>query len=199
VNPINARRPSHAVANQNRVNQGRKALLQENVARLKEINSIHLNEAIDHPEELDAFFESWVDEVVQVAVDELFQECQRTGRGDVFRVLYGRVCEQMPMQDIAKCLRISPDTAHNHFKLSRKLLDGFLRQAVQRRVIKYAVPQNAKAEFEAEWQALSESLIRRGGLDASLERSINSEEAQELKRREHRSVTTIIAQLQQPG
>ncbi len=187
------------LANQARIKQGRTENLRKNIGLLKGMESIHLEEAAENAEELDAFFESWVDEVVQDAVDELFQECQKSGRGDVFRVLYGRICEQMPMQDIAQCLRISPDAAQNHFKLGRQLLDQFLRNSVQTRVHRYASPLHAKAEFEAEWQALSESLMRRGGLEASLQRSANQDEARELKRREHRSVTTIIAHLPQSG
>lgn len=187
------------LANKTRIQQGRKELLQKNLSWIKEMEGIHLNDAVDRPEELDAFFESWVDEVVQEAVDELFQECQKTGRGDVFRVLYGRICEQMPMHEVARCLRISPDTAQNHFKLARKLLDRFLRREVERRVSKYAAPQQVQAEFEAEWRALSESLIRRGGLEASLQQFADSQESRELKRREQRSVTTIIACLHPPG
>jgi hypothetical protein len=63
----------------------------------------------------------------------------------------------------------------------------------------YAAPQNAGAEFEAEWQALCASLIRRGGLEAALERVTDSAESRELKRREQRSIDMIVASLHRPG
>ena len=183
------------LANQARVNEGRKENLKKNIGRLNRMEGIHLDEATEHSEELDAFFEVWVDEIVQDAVDALFEECQRSGRGNVFRVLYGRICEQMTMPEIAQCLQISQDSAQSHFKLARGQLDKYLRDAVETRVSRYSSPVTAKAEFEAEWQALKESLIRRGGLEASLQRSADQAHLGELKRREYRSVTTIIGQL----
>jgi hypothetical protein len=93
----------------------------------------------------------------------------------------------------------SRDTAPNHFKLARKLLDRFLRQDVERLLNKYSTSQDVQAEFEAEWRALSESLIRRGGLEAALQQFADSQESWELKRRERRFVTMIIASLRQPG
>lgn len=183
------------LSNQSRVNRRRQELLKENVAALKKMDGIYIDEAVECREVTDAFFETWVDEVVQEAVDALFLQCQSFGQADVFRVLHGRVCEQLSVQEIAQCLNISPDTAHRYFKQGRKQLDESLRQSVQSRVEKYAAPQDVKSEFEAEWQALSESLMRRGGLESALQQSNAGDEKSELKLREQRSISLILSQL----
>ena len=132
---------------------------------------------LDAPvEQIDAFYAGWVEDLVEQAVEMLLSECHRQGKGDYFRVLYGRLCDQLPMADVAELLGIKLTSAENYFKAARKRRSAILHELVQQHVARYAGPgqsdgQPDSQEFEAEWQQLGQYLSTHGGLEEAVRRA----------------------------
>src|SRR5262249_18863629 len=78
------------LANRARVQAGRERLLREQAGEGAFASSL------DAPaEQVDAFYAAWVEEILQQAVETLFATYHQSRKGDYFRVLYGRICEEM--------------------------------------------------------------------------------------------------------
>jgi AcrR family transcriptional regulator len=95
-------------------------------------------------------------------------ELHRAGKGDYFRVLYGRLCEQMTMPEIADALGIKVTSAENHYKAARKRLAAILEDLVRQHVARYAPDSDREEEFAAEWAQLGDYLTQHGGLDQAV-------------------------------
>ena len=74
------------------------------------------------PEDLAEFYSAWVDELLHDAVNRLLDDYHKSARGDCFRVLYGRICEQMANREIAQHLRLKLSTVENYYKDARDRL-----------------------------------------------------------------------------
>ena len=122
----------------------------------------------------DAFYLAWVDEVLRQTINHLMHQLHRDGKGDYFRVLYGRLCEELTIPQIANALDLETTTVENYFKAAKKTLAGELERRVRKHVIDYCGEDSAAEEFAAEWKRLGDHLHSRGGLERAVEKC-NSE------------------------
>jgi RNA polymerase sigma factor (sigma-70 family) len=151
----------HVLANRARVRAGRERLLRELPITVEE-------EA--PPEQVDAFYAAWAEELLQRAVDALLADYHREGRGDHFRVLYGRLCEGLTAAETAAALGLTVSQAENAYKHARARLAARLEELVRGHVRGYC-GEEADGEFVAEWAQLGEFLARHGGLEEAIRRA----------------------------
>ena len=131
----------HVLGNRARVQQGRRRLLKENAADLVARPDLPTIRALDAPQkQVDAFHAAWVEGILQQAVESLVSEYHRTGKGDYFRVLYGRVCEGLSMPQISEALGLATTSAENYYKAARKRLTAKLQEIVRHHVERYCAP-----------------------------------------------------------
>ena len=158
----------NVLANRYRVESGRQRLIEEHGGQLDRY--LEFGEAGSGPaRELDdAFYAAWADSMLQMAVDDLLTEYNESGRGDYFRVLYGRICEELTMPEVANALQISVATADNYFRHAKRRLGERLQEVIQRHV-QTAVPSSeATAEFKQEWERLGSYIEQHGGLEPAI-------------------------------
>ena len=121
--------------------------------------------------EREAFEELWVDEILARSLDSVQQRCLRDGKGDQFRVLYGRICEGMTHAEVADCLGVELTTVQAWYKRCRDQLAEALRAEVYSIVSQYSPVESYDDEFRKEWEELAERLRTNGGLEAAIRRS----------------------------
>src|SRR5262249_30454965 len=102
--------------------------------------------------------------------DRLLAEYNTAGKGDYFRVLYGRICDEMTMPEIAESLQLKLTTVENYFRSARERLGQKLEDLVRQHVGRYSPPHLVSQEFAAEWKRLGEWLSQSGGLEQTLRR-----------------------------
>src|SRR5262245_26625622 len=111
------------LANRFRVDAGRERVIREHGGKLDRYADLSDFDPADAPiEQLDAFYSAWVDGILQSTVESLLAEYDHSGRGDYFRVLYGRLCEELSMPEIAGLLQIKLTDAENYFRHARARL-----------------------------------------------------------------------------
>lgn len=145
---------------------------------------------------VDAFYVEWAEERLQSAIESLLREYHSSGRGDYFRVLYGRICEGMSAAEVAECLSLSVTNSENYFKHARRQLSARLKELIRDETDRYCPSDEAAAEFEREWGRLGDFLKSRGGLDEAIRSSYQGILSEDLKRRERSSMTRILSKLQ---
>jgi len=162
----------NVLSNRVRVEGGRARLVREHGAALDRYAAADgIDPAGLSTETVDAFYAAWADDLVQQAADGLLAECHAAGKGDSFRVLYGRICDEMPMSEIAAALNLAPAAADTQFRQAKERLSEQLRRLVHGQVDRYCRPEEADREFEIEWSRLRDYLHDHGGLDAAIRRS----------------------------
>ncbi len=122
-------------------------------------------------ESADAFYAAWAEDLLNQAVEGLLAEYNQAGKGDYFRVLHGRICEEMPFADIAASLKLTPAAAEAHFRQAKQRLSDRLQDLVRWQVGRYSSAADADAEFVVEWSRLGDHLRAHGGLEAAVRRS----------------------------
>lgn len=188
----------HILGNYARVQSGRKHLLRQNAAELIARSDLPTIKAMDASrKQVDAFYVAWVEGVLQEAIDSLMQEYHRTGKGDYFRALYGRVCEGLTTRQVSESLSISLTTAENYYKAARKRLASRLQEQVRRHVERYCDPQDADAEFAAEWGQLGEHIKDHGGLERAIARAHEEFDPVETAQRQTAAITAVVNRLTQ--
>lgn len=155
------------LANRCRVEQGRERIVAEHAVELQRFRDPEI--VTNEQDAEDQFYTAWADEVVHQALERLLEESSSAGRGDIFRVLFSRLCEDMTFAEIAAVLDITPVTAENHFRRARERLSEILRDAVRSHVRRYVEPGQLEAEFQHEWLSLGEYLQKHGGLEAAVQ------------------------------
>ena len=140
----------------------------------------------------DAFYEAWAEELLQQAVESLLDDYHREGRGDYFRVLYGRICEGMSVKEVGELLNLKATDIDNYYRHARSRLETRLRELVRWQVARYVSAGDASDEFETEWSRLGEFLQQHGGLEECLRRSYAEFSTDELREREVESMTAIL-------
>ena len=158
-------------------------------AELDDAESIRDQVSVD---EADAFYRAWAEEVLQAAVESLLEDYHREGRGNYFRVFYGRVCENLPVRTIAESLNLKLTDVDNYFRHARSRLESRLKDLVRWQVLRYSTANEASAEFEHEWSRLGEFLKRNGGLEESLRASYADFNVEDVREREAKSLTAIL-------
>lgn len=116
-------------------------------------------------EQDDTFYRAWIDDLLDRCVQSLLADLHRVGKGDYFRVLYGRLCEGSSLPEVAQMLQIPTATAENYYKAATKRLASELERAVRQHVQKYCSEGDADDEFHAEWTQLSAYLQEHGGIE----------------------------------
>ena len=96
------------------MNQGRERILRE-LAEMGAPEGVFREESAESAQ-VDVFYAAWVADILEQAVQSLLEEYHRAGKGDYFRVLYSRICEEMTMPEIADSLSISLTAVENYFK-----------------------------------------------------------------------------------
>jgi RNA polymerase sigma factor (sigma-70 family) len=183
----------NVLSNRARVLSGRARLEQENRDAILKLASVQTADGAETVREQDdAFYAAWVDELLQDSIESLLTEYLQEGRGDYFRVFYGRLCERMTGAEVAESLQLTTTTAENYFRHAKQRFGETLKQLVERRLRRYANDDRFAAEFQSEWNDLSEYLSGRGGIERALRESYEQFDSTDLRRREGQSVTTIL-------
>lgn len=155
------------LANRARVEIGR--------ARLREQGRIALPTALDATaEQEDAFYAAWVEDLVCRAVDLLLRQLHEESRGDHFRILHGRICEDMSLAEIARSLNLAIGQTESAYKQARQRLTQILEDLLRMHVSRYSTSEEAAAEFSAEWSRLGQHLHAHGELEASVRQTFEA-------------------------
>lgn len=159
----------NVLSNQARVQRSRARILAENRYELP--NALSELSAAEPSENIDFFYVTWVDERLRSAVESLLVEYNQEGRGDYFRVLYARLCEDMSIPEIAELLGIRATSAENYFRHARQRLMEKLQETIREHVHRYSMSHNEAVDFESEWDELGEHLKKHGGVEKAVRRA----------------------------
>jgi RNA polymerase sigma factor (sigma-70 family) len=161
----------NVLSNRARVVSAREKVVREHGGMLDRYVELSENETADAPQDqLDAFYAAWVDDILHNVVESLLVEYNHNGKGDYFRVLYGRLCEEMSLPEIAEALQIKLTAAENFLRHTRQQLADRLQGVVRANVARYAPADRVDPEFAAEWALLGEYLQSRGGIEEVIRR-----------------------------
>jgi len=159
----------NVVSNRIRVNAGRARLVAEHNGALDRYADLENVESAEAPrDQLDAFYAAWVEDLLQAAVERLLADYDRAGKGDYFRVFHGRLCEQLPMAELADLLQIKLTSAENYFRHARDRLAERLKELVREHVLRYSGEAETGDEVAGEWSQMGEYLRQRGGLEQAV-------------------------------
>lgn len=120
------------------------------------------------PSDDDLFYAAWADDL-EKSVEGLLDEYNATGRADDFRVLHGRLCEELSLAELA-APEIPATSVDNNFRHARRRLGELLQQQLRRHVSRYVEPGEVDEEFQREWRGLGEFLQSQGDLEAAIRR-----------------------------
>ena len=186
----------NVLSNRGRVEAGRARLLRDHGGRLDDRGALPLVTSLDAPaDQVDAFHAAWVEELLQQAVDGLLSDYHREGKGDHFRVLYGRLCDGMTMAEIAAALGVAVSQAENAFKHARKGLAQRLEELVRDHVRRYCPADDMEGEFAAEWGQLGAYLKEHGGLEEAVRRAHEGHDATPRKKQKTAALTRMAEAL----
>jgi RNA polymerase sigma factor (sigma-70 family) len=150
-------------------------------------------------EQADAFLEAWVEDLLQKCLHELAAEYHRAGKGDYFRVLYGRLCDEMSIAEVAEALAISPSAVDNYYRHVRRRLAEKLQSAVRSHVFRYCAQEEAEKEFVAEWNRLGAHLKEHGGLEEAVRRTYELADFQAVERSKTARIRDTISRIESSG
>jgi RNA polymerase sigma factor (sigma-70 family) len=156
----------NVMSNRARVEQGRARLIREHLEQGGELGGVEAP-----AEQVDLFYAAWVEDLLEQAVELLLGEYLQSGKNDYFRVLHGRICEELSMNEIAECLGLKVTTAENFYKSARKRLASIFEDLMREHVGRYAAEDSAGEEFTAEWARLGNHLQEHGGLEQTIRRA----------------------------
>jgi DNA-directed RNA polymerase specialized sigma24 family protein len=156
------------LANRGRVERGRAELLRKDRGELQGRAWVQLGLEEPSAEQDDAFHAAWVEELLTAAVELLLKEYHQKGRGDRFRVLYGRLCEGLTARQVAEALGMSLTQSENGYKQAVAGLRGCLERLVRQHVERYSAGATPEEELQVEWGRLEEHLRQRGGLEQAV-------------------------------
>lgn len=161
----------NVLSNRTRVVVAREKVVREHGGMLDRYVVLSESETDDAPQDqLDAFYAAWVDDVLHNVIEGLLVEYNRIGKGDYFRVLYGRLCEGLTVPEIADALKMNLTSAENYLRHMRQQLADRLQEVVRARVLRYSTPVGLETDFAAEWNQLGEFLQSRGGIEDVIRR-----------------------------
>jgi RNA polymerase sigma factor (sigma-70 family) len=184
----------NVISNRARVNQGRERILQE-LAESGAPDGILRDESAS-AEQVDIFYAAWVADVLVQAVESLMEQLHRSGKGDYFRVLYSRICEEMTMPEIAESLSIPLTSVENYFKAARKQLAAELEALVQAHIARYCPENSRQQEWDAEWHTLGNYLAVHGGLETVLRQAAGGRSLVREQQRKTTMVSSTLSRIQ---
>ena len=119
-------------------------------------------------QEIDGFMAIWADELVQSTLRSLMTDYHQEGKGDYYRVLHSRICEQLTTTEIAEQLEVKPTDVDNYYRHARRRLSERLKLRLRTDVSYYTDHADQDAEFDREWQTLAAILQEHGGLEEAI-------------------------------
>src|SRR4030095_16426114 len=157
------------LANRRRVAQGRQRVLAD-AALAGGIPGMPWAACDSDPpaEELDLFYQAWVDVLLTRTMRNVMEKLQAEGRVDYFRALFGRVCEGMSAAEIGQALDASVAAVENYLRVGKARLAAELRELVRQQVTRYAPPEKVAEQFELEWNELAAFLTKHGRLEEAI-------------------------------
>ena len=158
-----------------------------------------LQQAEPPDSEQDAFYAAWADELLQTSLHDLAVDYHREGKGDYFRVLFGRLCEQMSIAEVAASLDIGNSAVDNYYRHVRGRLSEKLESAVRSHVFRYTPAEDAEAEFAAEWGRLAAYLAEHGGLEDAVRRAHSHVENATLERTKTAQIRETMTRIERPA
>lgn len=176
----------NVLSNRARIASGRARLIREHLDQGGELGIAETSAA-----DLDTFQAAWADNLLEQAVERLLAEYHQAGKGDYFRVLHGRICEEMTTAEVADALGLKVTTAENYSKAARRRLAEIFELLVREHVARYAELENAEAEFASEWARLGDYLTKHGGLDSAIRLAYRDVDAVSRQQRDERIDTTL--------
>lgn len=138
------------------------------------------------------FYGVWVEDVVSRAVDSLAADYHRQGKGDYFRVLYGRIVQGLTIEETARLLNRKASDIDNYFRHAKKRLEEKFEEIVRKQASDYFDPEEAKVAFADEWRELGAYLVEHGGLEQALKTAyatLSPEDAQHVRQS---GITAIV-------
>ena len=121
----------------------------------------------------DAFMAIWAEELLQSTVRSLMTDYHNEGKGDYYRVLHGRICEQLTTREIADQLGVKPTDVDNYYRHARQRLGERLKLRLRTDVSYYTDLADLDEEFDREWQHLAEILQRHGSLEEAIRNGVS--------------------------
>jgi RNA polymerase sigma factor (sigma-70 family) len=165
----------NVLSNQARVQKGRERLLEQHAQEAVADGPLPVSSSAEPSrEQIDAFYAAWVEDLLQKSVDQLRDEYHAAGKGNYFRVLFGRVCEEMSVPEISQALGIKPTDVENYYKAAKKQLAAALQSRVRDQTTRYCEAAEVAHEFQTEWAELGEYINTHGGLEQAVRRSYTS-------------------------
>jgi DNA-directed RNA polymerase specialized sigma24 family protein len=161
----------NVIANRARVQTGRERLLRDAGAHHADTPGSSLWTTEATADEVDVFYAAWAESLVHRAAESLVSFYHRDGKGDYFRVLFGRVCEGMTNAQVAEALGMTVTQVEHAHKDARQRLADRLRNLVRDQVWRYCPFEEAEGEFAAEWATLGAYLSACGGLESAIRRA----------------------------
>ncbi|WP_010584029.1 RNA polymerase sigma factor [Schlesneria paludicola] len=128
--------------------------------------------AVVPQKELNLFYDVWAEELLTAAVNSLMADYHREGKGDYFRVLHARICEDLPVKDIAADLGLKTTDVDNYFRHARQRLTERLELLVRKDAASYTELADLDDEFTHEWHRLADILKQQGGLEAAVRKAM---------------------------
>lgn len=120
------------------------------------------------PDDVNMFYAIWANEMIRGVVEALMWQYHRENRGDYFRVLHGRICEQQTSKEIAAQLGIKLEDAENYYRHARKRLTEQIEAALRQEIERYALNEDLDEEFRLEWGQLAAYFQQQGGLEEAI-------------------------------
>jgi RNA polymerase sigma factor (sigma-70 family) len=162
----------NVISNRARVSSGRERALVEHSAELDRYQSPGATDQTPAPQDqIDALYAAWAENLVQTAVESLLAEYTAAGRQDHFRVLYGRICDEMTSPAIAEAIGMKVTSVESCYRQARERLAEKLREVVKAHVMRYCPVDAFETEFAAEWSQLGTFLQASGGLETAVRES----------------------------
>jgi RNA polymerase sigma factor (sigma-70 family) len=184
----------NVLANRARIQAARARLVREHGNEM--VRSAESEAATDvGADEADAFYAAWADHVLEQTIDTLVAELQREGKGDQFRVLHGKICEEMTIAEIARTLGMTTSHAEQAYKDARKRLAQRLEAQVRAHVRRYASETDIDSDFAVEWSDLARYLKSGGGLEIAIRRALEQTQDRHASKA---SLTAIVKRLAKP-
>jgi RNA polymerase sigma factor (sigma-70 family) len=154
----------NVLANRHRVREGRQRLLPDLLQHFRQLDETR-------SESSDDFYAAWAEDLLQQAVEAMAADYFAEGRGDLVRVLYGRVCQGHTVAEVAEALDIAPRTVDSYYRQARDRLARKLEEALGEQMRQHGNTEEEAEEFAEEWKQLGHFLADHGGLEAALHRA----------------------------
>ena len=164
------------ISNRARLATGREKVVRDHRGELDRYLGLPEN-TIEDPAADDAFYAAWAEDLLNHAVDGVLTEYNQSGKGDYIRVLYDRLCKDMPYQEIAEDLKLTPAAVESRFLQAKQRLSERLQDLLRWQVGRYSSTGEAEDEFVVEWGRLGDHLRDHGGLENAVRRSCGTTSA----------------------